>query len=209
VYLPPKAQVYGHDGHLGHALKLIIDPVRKRVTHLVVKGAGLGGQERLVPTEDVVATQSNRITLNCDKEGFKRYDPFMETRFIELDMPSYLEYEGWSPVGWPYVSPVSHDYFMEVELIPEGELTVQRGMRVDASDGQVGRVDEFVVEPSSGRIGHLVMRQGHVFGQKDVFIPVNAIKKTEDERVVLNLNKHEVDLLRHIPVRRLWKVEQL
>lgn len=204
MHLPVNAQVYGRDGHLGHALKLIMNPVRKRVTHLVVKGEGLGGQERLVPIGAVTGTEAHRIILDCDKVQFKTYEPFTETKFIEVDMTTYLNYEGWSSAGWPYVTPVSSRYPVEVELVPPGELEVHRGMPVEASDGHVGRVDEFVVEPETGKIGHLVMRQGHVFGEKDVFVPVSAIRTT-DEHVRLKLSKHEVAALEHVPVRRLWK----
>lgn len=210
MHLDPNAQVYGSDGHIGRATQLIVHPIRRRVTHLVVRAEGVGGQERLVPIDAVRDTSENRIDLDSTRAHFKRYEPFTETHFIEVEVPAYLDdgawdYSGWTGMGWPYSASVGHSYPDEVDLIPEGELALRRGMRVDASDGHVGRIDEFVVEPDSGRIGHLVMRQGHVFGEKDVFIPVQDIEKMEDDRVLLKLSKHQVEALVHIPVRRLWE----
>ena len=205
MHLPPNAQVYGSDAHIGRATRLIIHPIRKRVTHLVVKAEGLGGQERLVPIEDVKDTHEGRIDLKTGKDHFKHYPPFTETHFLDVDVPASLDYDDWESMGWPYAASITRTYAEQVELIPRGELALRRGMGVEATDGHVGRIDEFVVEPESGRIGHLVMRQGHVFGERDVFVPVSDIKTLEGDRVLLNLNKHEVEGLVRIPVRRLWE----
>jgi len=43
---------------------------------------------------------------------------------------------------------------------------VRRGTRVEATDGHVGHVDEFVVNPENGHITHSVMREGHLWGKK-------------------------------------------
>ena len=76
----------------------------------------------------------------------------------------------------PYVTP---DITVEVPVehlqIPPGELAVRRGTRVEATDGYVGKVDEFVVNPDNGHITHLVMREGHLWGKKDVTIPLSAM----------------------------------
>jgi hypothetical protein len=37
----------------------------------------------------------------------------------------------------------------------------------------------FVVDPKTGHITHLVLREGHLWGQRDVAIPVNAIERIE------------------------------
>jgi hypothetical protein len=70
----------------------------------------------------------------------------------------------------PYVVPK----WVEVKhkSIPHGELGVRRGAKVKAIDGSVGRVDEFVVEPGSGEITHLVLQDGHLWDQEEVTIPI-------------------------------------
>jgi hypothetical protein len=51
-----------------------------------------------------------------------------------------------------YVTPeITVQVPVEHLQIPPGELVVQRGTRVEAKDGYVGKVDEFVVNPDIGR----------------------------------------------------------
>ena len=61
-----------------------------------------------------------------------------------------------------------------------GELAVRRGSRVRATDGDVGRVDEFLVDRETAHITHLVLREGHLWGQKDVLIPVSEIGQIDE-----------------------------
>jgi hypothetical protein len=103
---------------------------------------------------------------------------------------------------WPYhipelntTIPITH------QRIPHGELAVQRGARVEATDGHVGRVDEFLVDPVDTHITHLVLREGHLWGQKDVTIPVSHIDRIEEDTVYLKLDKHSVEALPAIPIR--------
>ncbi len=88
--------------------------------------------------------------------------------------------------------------------IPPGELAVRRGTRVEATDGYVGRVDEFVVNSENSHITHLVMREGHLWGQKDVIIPLSAMGDTREDTIFLKLDKHQIESLPTFPVRRHW-----
>jgi len=106
---------------------------------------------------------------------------------------------------WPYSGfkrtvnvPVEH------RQIPQGELAVRRGTRVEATDGYVGHVDEFVVNPENGHITHLVMREGHLWGKKDVIIPLSAMGDTRKDTVFLKLDKHQVESLPTFPLQRRW-----
>jgi hypothetical protein len=48
------------------------------------------------------------------------------------------------------------------------------------------------------------MREGHLWGQKDVTIPVSQIDHYKDNTVYLKLNKQVIDKLSSIPVRHSW-----
>ncbi len=86
--------------------------------------------------------------------------------------------------------------------MPPGELAVYRGMDVSTAEGKVGQVDELVVDPDSGEITHLLMREGHLWGKKDVAVPVSAIDTVEADEVYLNIDKEAVGALPAVPVRR-------
>jgi sporulation protein YlmC with PRC-barrel domain len=93
---------------------------------------------------------------------------------------------------------------VEHKQIPGGELTTHRGTRVEATDGYVGKVDEFVVNPKNGDITHLVMREGHLWGQKDVIIPLSALGTTLNDTMFLKLDKHQIESLPTFQLHRRW-----
>ncbi len=51
---------------------------------------------------------------------------------------------------------------------------MRRRIRIETTDGFVGKVDKFVVNPESSHLTHLVMREGNLWIKKDVIIPVLA-----------------------------------
>jgi sporulation protein YlmC with PRC-barrel domain len=105
----------------------------------------------------------------------------------------------------PYVTPeITVQVPVEHRQIPLGELAIRRGTRVEATDGYVGKVDEFVVNPKNSHITHVVMREGHLWGKKDVIIPISAMGETREDTVVLKLDKHQVESLPTFPVNRRW-----
>ena len=113
-----------------------------------------------------------------------------------------MEYEVEEYRLWPYVLPEDEVLPVELERVPPGELAIHRGAHVRARDGRVGRVDEFLVNVADGHITHLVLREGHLWGQKDVTIPVSEIGRIEEDTVHLKLDKASIEALPGIPVRR-------
>ena len=86
--------------------------------------------------------------------------------------------------------------------IPRGELAVHRGMHVHASDGHVGTVDELVVDSEGEIITHLLMRKGHLWGKKDIAIPVSDIEEIYSDTVNLKVDKKSVKEYPIVPVKR-------
>jgi sporulation protein YlmC with PRC-barrel domain len=105
---------------------------------------------------------------------------------------------------WPYNS--LEDGYIEmygqVEQIPHHELAIHRGSNVEAANGPIGQVDEFIVDPTNNHITHLLLRRGHLWGKKDITIPVKEIDYIEQDNVHLKLNKDEVKALPAVAVRR-------
>ena len=84
---------------------------------------------------------------------------------------------------------------------PEQFEVVYSGMEVEASDGKVGKLDALVLDPDSGMITHILLREGHLWGKKDVAIPVAEIKYTDGESVYVKLDKAAVKALPEVPVK--------
>jgi sporulation protein YlmC with PRC-barrel domain len=201
--IPINAQARCTDGDCGRSTRVVINPVTRQVTHLVVQEAEFLGAEHLVPLDQVLETQPDLIRLRCTKEQLAKMESFVEVEYIGGNAP-YLAYSPREYVSWPYVFPIDMLTPLEHERIPPGELTVRRGSGVEATDGRIGRVDEFMIDPQNGRITHMVLREGHLWGQKDITIPVSEIDRIEEDTVYLKLDKHEVEALPTIPVKREW-----
>ena len=208
--IPLQAKVECTDGVFGTSAYVLINPVTDKVTHLVVKEEASPNTEHIVPVDFVKETIDDTIQLSCSKAELEKMPPFIQTEFFEEKVLDYAGYRGGiSGVGsyfyMPYVtSEITVPVTVESQQIPAGELAVHRGTRVQAKDGYVGHVDEFVVNAESGHITHLVMRQGHLWGQKDVVIPISAMVDTGDDTLFLSIDKHQIESLPAFPVHRRW-----
>jgi hypothetical protein len=208
--IPLEAQVECTDMVCGRSAYLLINPVIEQVTHLVVRDAISPYPEYIVPIDFVSATTTDAIQLRCSRAELEKMDPFVKTRFIEEKVSDYTG-TGYRAYGmgsyfyWPYVRHETDEFeAVEEQQLPVGEMAVHRGTRVEATDGFVGRVDEFMVDPKNGHITHLVMREGHLWGKKDVNIPISALGDTREDTMFLKLNKHQIELLPTFPVHRRW-----
>jgi hypothetical protein len=208
--IPLNARVECTDGVCGRSVYVLINPVMDKVTHLVVKEDSSPNTEYIVPVDFVTDTIADTIRMRCSKAELEKMDPFIKTTFIEEKVPDRnFGYSGIYGMGsyyyMPYVTPERTVYqSVENQQIPPGELTVRRGTRVEATDGYVGKVDEFVVNPENGHITHLVMREGHLWGQKDVIIPLSAMGDNRQDTVFLKLDKHQIESLPTFPLHRRW-----
>jgi sporulation protein YlmC with PRC-barrel domain len=78
------------------------------------------------------------------------------------------------------------------DRVPEGEVEVRRGEHVHATDGAIGRIQGFVIDPTDHHLTHVLLDEGHLWGKKRVAIPISAVKDVDDG-VRLTLTKAEVE----------------
>ena len=198
IEIPVNAEVRASDGPYGRSVCLIVEPLREKVTHLVVQEDAYPQTQRLVPINLVEVVSSGHVNLKCTAAQLNQMDNFVDTEFIPSD-PAL------GPLlVWPYVEPAIGPILIEHEKVPAGEVAVRRGSRVHATDGLVGRVDELMLDRASGKITHLVLREGHLWGQKDVSIPVSKIRSLDPDGIQLELSKKEIEALPEIPIRRTY-----
>ena len=209
--IPLNAQVECTDGVCGRSVDVLINPVIDQVTHLVVREDATPNTEYIIPVDFVTETITDTIRLRCSKAELEKMDPFIKTMVIEEKVSGRTWAYGGGSIGrgtnyyLPYVTTEKTVYeSVERQQIPPGELAVQRGTRVEATDGYAGKVDEFVVNPENGHITHLVMREGHLWGKKDVIIPLSAMGDTRGDTVFLKIDKHQIESLPTFPLHRQW-----
>ena len=202
--IPIDAKVQCSDGPAGRSTLVIINPATKKVTNVVARERQDPHSERLVPIRYVVDADDDLIRLSCPRHELSRMREFVQTGFVRGDIPVYEDHGEFGPyMLHAYVVPTR--IATKRQAVPRGELGIRRGARVRTIDRKVGRVDEFVVEPASGDISHLVMRGGHLWDQAEVTIPVSAIERIEANTVFLKLDNEGVEALPTIPVKRWWR----
>jgi hypothetical protein len=195
------ARVACADGLGGQTTCVIIDPADQKVTHLVVKENRFPYVERLVSVDRIVETTPELIRLNCTKDELAVVEPFVEFHDVRSERPCYKEgvelYFVMPHFTWPKKA-----VFVPVkcERIPTGERAVRRGARVEATDGLVGHVHEFLMASINEPITHLVLRDRVLWSQKQVVVPVSGIDHLGEKTVYLKLDRHSVESLPTSPV---------
>jgi sporulation protein YlmC with PRC-barrel domain len=141
-------------------------------------------------------------------------DPFHRVRFVSLDdldesdkastdVPEAQLSSAWL---WPYITAEGgYGTYVNVEQIPHSELAIHRGAQVEATDGHIGQVDEFIINPENDQITHLVLREGHLWGKKDIMVPISEIERVGTDVVYLKLDKDAIERLPGMPVKRWWR----
>jgi sporulation protein YlmC with PRC-barrel domain len=198
--IPLNVDVHCPDGRCGRSTHIIINPASEKVTHLVVKEQWPSWVERLVPVDWVAATTRDIIVLRYPREDFRQLQPFNQTDFIQREEAHYPTDPALTLV-WPYTVPVKQVIEDAHRMIPPDELAVRRGAKVRATDGRIGQVDQFLVDPVSGYITHLVLREGLPWDKKHVTIPISDIERIEENTVYLKLDKNSVKALPAIPIK--------
>jgi hypothetical protein len=195
------------DGFCGKVSRLVMDPVALTVTHLVIEPKHRGESGRIVPVH-LVDTTADHLRLRCSIAEFDELDPAEET-----DLAEGLDYEGGfgqaeavggyggvgsmgvggSATGMGIGMGVGHRTPVVVhDVVPLGETDVQRGERVHALDGEIGQVQGFLVDPDDDHVTHVLLQEGHLWGRKEVAIPISAVTGV-DYGIRLNITKKQVE----------------
>ena len=82
------------------------------------------------------------------------------------------------------------------------ELAVSKGVRLLATDGEVGKIDELIIDPETHRVTHLVLRQHFLLNKWIVTIPVADIERAEVDTVFLKIDKKAVKALPTVALKK-------
>lgn len=195
------------DGICGEVSRVVVDPVARVVTHLVVEPKHRQGLGRLVPVglADVTAGE---VRLRCTRAEFEKLDSAEETQFV----PGSSGYAAYGPeqvLSWPYYglagAGVRGDTLgrasptVTYDSVPLGEVAVRRGAHVHATDGSIGHVQGLVIDPRNRHVTHVLLQEGHVWGRREVAIPIGAVTEV-DGGIQLNITKQGVQDLPSVDI---------
>ena len=196
------------DGYRGEVRAVVIDPIAATVSHVVIEPEGRSGLARLVPLDRVdpnpdpdngsgSGVASGPLRLRYTEAEFMTLDPAEETLAefaVGQTVPVQLLPTGWRGTGEPVAEGGDILRIPEretIDVVPSGEVEEHRGDHVHATDGDIGQLRGFRLDPSSGRVTHVLLGEGHLWGRKEVAIPFDKLTGF-DHGISLSLTRRQV-----------------
>jgi len=133
---------------------------------------------------DLVEGTADDVRLRCTLDEFGRLDP--GEKVLADTWSGAGDYSSLG-LGQGSRRPLVVDH-----AVPLGEIEVERHQSVHAVDGQIGQVEGVMVNPADEKVTHILLEEGHLWGRKQVAIPVSAVASIEDG-IRLNITKRQVE----------------
>ncbi len=199
------------DAPFGELADVIVDPISRRVTHLVVEPHGHREHARLVPI-DRVRPADDGLVLSCSLAEVEALEPLCESAYLRagesvaadpdwdigtedvLALPIYADPAGMGTV----IDPDPH-VLVNYHRIPKHEVEIRRSSAVFSQDGDhLGHVEGFLI--GSGETADIVLERGHLWGRREIVIPAAAVERVQNDSITLSLTKEQVGQLdtRHV-----------
>jgi sporulation protein YlmC with PRC-barrel domain len=184
------------DGYRGEVQAVALDLDGGVVTHLVVEPAGRRGLARLVPL-DLVDAAPDGVRLRCTEAEFRDLAAAEETLAeftLGYQVPVQLLPPGWRSTGGPTTQGGTIPRIPEqetVDIVPSGEVEERRGGPVHATDGDIGHLRAVRFDPATGRLTHVLVREGHLLSRKDVAVPLASVAGFDDG-IQLSITRQQV-----------------
>ncbi len=202
MQFPIGAEVVCRDEVCGDLIRVVVDPVARVVTHLVVEPKHRSGMGRLVPI-DLAEANPDGVRLRCSAAEFATLGDAEQTEDFLPGSGTDLGYGPGQVSTWPYYGLMGMGGGMAMGIggnasqpvvydrLPLGEVAVRRGEHVHATDGTIGRVQGLVIDPADHHVTHILLQEGHLWGRKEVAIPISAVTAMADG-IRLGVTKEEV-----------------
>jgi len=205
MYLRLDAHLQTTDGLSGTLADVVLDPVKRSVTHVVVRAGDPDPAARLVPLQLVTggAGSGDSLSVTCTAEQFEQLESIQGYAYLPVDerpapdsewdvgvedvvmMPSY---QG-ADLG-VYTAEIDPNVGVTYDRVPKGEVEIRRSSVVASSDDhELGAVEAVVVE--NGRITHVVVEKGHLWWHRAVSVPIESVATLETNAIGLSLAKAE------------------
>jgi sporulation protein YlmC with PRC-barrel domain len=205
MHLQLDAHVRTTDGLSGTLADVVLDPVKRAVTHVVVRAGDPDPAARLVPLQLVTGgtEAGGALSLTCTAAQFEQLESIQGYAYLPVDerpapdsewdvgvedvvmMPSY---QG-ADLG-VYTAEIDPNVGVTYDRVPKGEVEIRRTSVVASSDEhELGAVDAVVVE--DGRITHVVVEHGHLWWHHAVSVPIESVATLETNAIGLALSKDE------------------
>lgn len=201
------------DGEIGEVDEFYFDDVRWTIRYLVIKtGNWLSGRKVLISPKALLTPDwdNEEFSVNLTREQIKN-SPDIDTdkpvsRQHEEELSAYYTWD-------PYWGGAAHgggifgampSALYESEMVqPENVQATQsenqadnnphlrstnevKGYTIHATDGEIGKVTDYVLDDSNWKINYLVIETGNWLNSKNVILPTGWIKEVKwDNQIVI------------------------
>jgi hypothetical protein len=198
--------VRGTEETLGSISDAVVDPGTRRITHLVVRDKP-DEIERLVPV-DLLEPDGPGVRFVPEPGRLAECPAVREVAYLQSgefprpDDKSDIGVEDAVPIGDLTGSPFdgygagfATSTAISYDRVPKGLVELRRSSDVEAVDGhRVGHLAALVVD-GGWTITQVVLEHGHLWGTRDVAVPVVAVGTLETDLVRLTIGRHALTAL--------------
>ncbi len=232
---------------IGKAKEFYFDDRHWTIRYLVADtGNWLTGRQVLISPHALVAVNSDRqnIVTDLSKKQIEESPAVATDKPVSRQREEELHsYYGWSPywsmgpyagVGYPVPGslPVGGQAGAHVEAKPTGDPTLRsmkqvRGYPIQGADGEIGHVEDFVIDDGTWAIRYLMVATRNWWPGKNVLVSPQWIERVSwsESKVFVNLSRdaikqspeyteeslitrdYETDLHRHYDRQGYWVAE--
>ena len=192
MVVPLTAAVMCRDGFASHLRYLIVNPLLRQVTHLVIEEREYPYDTHLTPFGFVQESTRQLIRLRCSQGELEAQESFLPTE-PQTEILPYLVYTTGEYPFWLYVPGLGLPSMPPEYLrLPQGGQAVQPGAPVRATNGNADRLTGFIVAPRTGAIKQLILRVGLFWRQRELTLPISALDRFQAYGLCLKLDKQTV-----------------
>lgn len=200
MHISLNAKVDCTDGHAGQTTCVIINPVTRQLTHIIVAEKGSTHMKRLVPLELIAAGHPHDLRLNCTTAQLATLRPFMEIEYPRAGA-LYFTYESDKVRSWPYETAIEMPVPAELERILPEEYALHQHSLVETTAGRIGKVNGFLVNPGNKNLFAIIIETGFFWNKHELVVAVAHIDHFANDLIALKLDKHQLKNLAHVQVQ--------
>ena len=193
---------WASDGFAGVVADIVVDPVARHITHLVIEHRHHHGLARLVPFDAIddradhlyvhrtlAELQAMELVSRCDVMGWGAFPTPDEGRTIGRETAAV----GVSPSPWPGGPDTGVEQTVVTwDQIPVGTIELDARCLVLTADGHLAGHLDGVAHDRDGHLSGLVIRRGRAWARRTLGVPMAAVDALRTDDVELGLTREEL-----------------
>jgi hypothetical protein len=203
--------LHSHDGDLGTAKDFYFDDRHWAIRYLVAEtGRWLTSRQVLISPYALgeVMLKTKRIDIDLSKKQIEDSPPLGSNVPVSMQFErDYYGYYGW-PVYWG--TPLMWGYYPDI-VRNKGKQTVVthedhkwdhhlrstrevRGYHLQATDGEIGHMEDFLIDDETWAIRYLVINTGNWWSGKNILVSPTWIHRVSwsESKIYIDISREEV-----------------